>query len=116
MQDKIPHFEKITVPTYATCNWNHFHLRGAWEGFNKIKSRKKWMRCHQVFEWPDTYNPKWLQDLKLFFDRYLKGIYNGWELTPKIRMEVMDAFEYPYQTGRPEEDSHLRERNIRNYT
>ena len=102
-QDKIPQFEKITVPTYATCNWNHFHLRGAWEGFNKIKSRKKWMRCHQVFEWPDTYNPKWLQDLKLFFDRYLKDIYNGWELTPKIRMEVMDAFEYPYQTGRPEE-------------
>ena len=33
-QDKIPQFEKITVPTYATCNWNHFHLRGAWEGFS----------------------------------------------------------------------------------
>ena len=103
-QDKIPQFEKITVPTYATCNWNHFHLRGAWEGFNKIKSKKKWMRCHQVFEWPDTYNPTWLQDLKLFFDRYLKDIYNGWELTPKIRMEVMDAFEYPYQTNRPESE------------
>ena len=39
---------------------------------------------------------------KIILDRYLKGIYNGWELTPTIRMEVMDAFEYPYQTGRPE--------------
>ena len=103
-QDKIPHFEKINIPTYTTCNWNHFHLRGSWEGFNKIKTKKKWMRCHQTFEWPDTYNPQMLLDLKLFFDRYLKGIHNGWELTPTIRMEVMDAYEYPYQTNRPESE------------
>lgn len=103
-QDKIPHYEKINIPTYVTCNWNHFHLRGSWEGFNKIKTKKKWMRCHQVFEWPDTYNPQMLLDLKLFFDRYLKGIHNGWELTPTIRMEVMDAYEYPYQTNRPESE------------
>lgn len=103
-QDKIPHFEKINIPVYATCNWNHFHLRGAWEGFTKVKSKKKWMRCHQKFEWPDTYNPDMIEDLKRFFDRYLKNIYNGWELTPKIRMEVMDAFEYPYQTNRPENE------------
>ncbi len=101
-QDKIPHYENIDIPTYVTCNWNHFHLRGSWEGFNKIKTKKKWMRCHQVFEWPDTYNPQMLLDLKLFLDRYCKGIHNGWELTPTIRMEVMDAFEYPYQTNRPE--------------
>ena len=100
-QDKIPKYENINIPVYATCNWNHFHLRGAWEGFNKVKTKKKWMRCHQKFEWPDTYDPAMLQDLKLFFDRYLKNIYNGWELTPKIRMEVMDAFEFPYQTDRP---------------
>ena len=103
-QDKIPHYENIDIPTYCTCNWNHFHLRGSWEGFNKIKTKKKWMRCHQVFEWPDTYNPVMLQDLKLFFDRYLKDIHNGWELTPRIRLEVMDAFEYPYQTNRPENE------------
>ena len=103
-QDKIPHYEKINIPVYTTCNWNHFHLRGSWEGFNKIKTKKKWMRCHQKFEWPDTYDPAMLQDLKLFFDRYLKNIHNGWELTPKIRMEVMDAYEYPYQTNRPENE------------
>ena len=103
-QDKIPKYEKINIPTYVTCNWNHFHLRGSWEGFNKISTKKKWMRCHQIFEWPDTYNPKMLEDLKLYFDRYLKGIHNGWELTPTIRMEVMDAFEYPYQTNRPENE------------
>ena len=112
-QDKIPKYENINIPVYATCNWNHFHLRGAWEGFNKIKSRKKWMRCHQKFEWPDTYDPKMLLDLKLFFDRYLKNIHNGWELTPKIRMEVMDAFEYPYQTDRPETEFPLARTNYK---
>lgn len=103
-QDKIPQFEKINIPTYVTTNWNHFHNRGSWEGFNKIKTKKKWMRSHQKFEWPDTYDPKSLADLKLFFDRYLKNIYNGWELTPRIRLEVMDALEYPYQTDRPENE------------
>lgn len=112
-QDKIPHYEKINIPVYTTCNWNHFHLRGSWEGFNKIKSKKKWMRCHQKFEWPDTYDPNMLEDLKRFFDRYLKDIYNGWELTPKIRMEVMDAFEYPYQTNRPETEFPLARTNYK---
>lgn len=102
-QDKIPHFEKIKIPAYVTANWNHFHLLGSWEGFNKIRSSKKWMRVHSEFEWPDTYNSKNLQDLKLFFDRYLKDIYNGWELTPKIRLEVMDAYNYSYQIDRPEQ-------------
>ncbi|MDD3392609.1 MAG: CocE/NonD family hydrolase [Bacilli bacterium] len=101
-QDKIPNFANIKIPTYTAANWNHFHNVGSWEGFNNIKSRKKWMRTHQTFEWPDTYNPKNIQDLQLFFDRYLKEIHNGWELTPKIRLEVMDAFEYPYQSNRPE--------------
>lgn len=101
-QDKIPVFENIKIPVYATVNWNHFHLRGTWEGFNKIKSQKKWMRTHLEFEWPDTYNPKNLLDLKLFYDRYLKDIYNGWELTPRIRNEVMDVYNYSYQIDRAE--------------
>ena len=101
-QDKIPQFDKIKIPVYATACWNHFHLHGSWEGFNKIKSSKKWMRVHSEFEWPDTYNSKNLLDLKLFFDRYLKDIYNGWEITPRIRLEVMDAFNYSYQVDRPE--------------
>ena len=101
-QDKIPKFEKIKIPTYAAVNWNHFHVHGTWEGFNKIRSNKKWMRVHYEFEWPDTYAPQNLEDLKRFYDRYLKDIHNGWELTPKIRMEVMDTHTFKYMTNRPE--------------
>ncbi len=103
-KDKIPQFEKIRIPVYATACWNHFHLRGSFEGFKKIRTAKKWMRAHREFEWPDTYGNKGLVDLQLFFDRYLKNIRNGWELTPKVRIEVQDAYDYDFQTDRPEKE------------
>lgn len=103
-EDKIARFEKIRIPVYVTACWNHFHLRGAINGFRKIKSTKKWLRAHREFEWPDAYNSANLEDLKRFFDRYLKGIRNGWEMTPRVRLEVMDAYEYDFQTNRPEKE------------
>lgn len=101
-EDHRPDFKKIKIPVYATACWNHFHLRGAFEGFRKIKSKKKWMRAHQAFEWPDAFCTKGIADLRLFFDRYLKDIHNGWELTPRVRIEVQDAYDYNYQVDRPE--------------
>lgn len=102
-EDKIPDFKKIKIPCYATACWNHFHLRGAFEGFRKIKSRKKWMRAHREFEWPDAYCLEYLRELNDFFDRYLKDIHNGWEMTPKVRLEIQDSLEFLYQKNRPEE-------------
>lgn len=29
----------------------------------------------------------------MFFDRYCKGIRNGWESTPRVRIEVQDRFD-----------------------
>jgi uncharacterized protein len=103
-EDKIPKWEKIRIPVYTTGCWNHFHLRGSTDGFRRIRSPKKWIRIHREFEWPDTYSNAGLQDLKLFFDRYLKDIRNGWELTPRVRLEIMDAYEYDYQVNRPEKE------------
>lgn len=103
-EDKIPNWKNIRIPAYFTSCWHHMHLRGSWEAFRKIKSPKKWMRAHRDFEWPDTYDPKNLQDLKLFFDRYLKDIRNGWELTPRLRLDVMDAYDCDYQERRAEKE------------
>ncbi len=102
-EDKIPAFENIRIPVSTTVCWNHFHLRGSLEAFRRIKSQKKWLRAHREFEWPDAYSPAGLEDLKRFFDRYLKGVRNGWELTPRVRLEVMDAYEFDFQTNRPED-------------
>jgi uncharacterized protein len=103
-EDKIPKWEKIRIPCYTTICWNHFHLRGSTEGFRRIRSTKKWLRAHQEFEWPDTYSSFGLEDLRRFFDRYLKDFRNGWELTPRVRFEVMDAYNFNFQTNRAEKE------------
>lgn len=103
-ESKIPDFSKIKIPAYVTGGWSHLHLRGSLNGFRKIRSPKKWLRVHREFEWPDTYSWWNLEDLRRFYDRYLKGIHNGWEMTPKVRIEVMDAFDYDYQVNRPENE------------
>lgn len=107
-RDKDPIWENITQPVYITTCWNHFHNRGSVNAFRKVKSRKKWLRAHRNFEWPDAYNPDNLEDLKRFFDRYCKDIHNGWEMTPKVRLEVMDSGIFNYQTNRPEENFPLK--------
>ena len=103
-ESKIPDFSKIKIPAYITGGWSHLHLRGSLNGFRKIRSQKKWLRVHREFEWPDTYSWWNLEDLKRFFDRYLKGIHNGWEMTPRVRLEIMDAYDYDYQVNRPEKE------------
>lgn len=91
--DKIPDFSKVVVPAYVTAGWNHFHLRGSVNGWRKIASEQKWLRAHREFEWPDFYSSTYLPELKMFFDRYCKGIRNGWESTPRMRIEVQDRFD-----------------------
>ncbi|HHV12187.1 MAG TPA: CocE/NonD family hydrolase [Clostridiales bacterium] len=102
-KDKDPNWSAIKIPVYVTACWNHFHLRGSINGFRKIRSSKKWLRAHRNFEWPDAYSNKYLTDLEKFFDRYLKLERNGWELTPRVRIEVQDAYDFDYQTDRPED-------------
>jgi putative CocE/NonD family hydrolase len=102
--DKAPDFDKIVVPAYVTGGWNHFHLRGVTTAFRKIASKQKWFRIHRDFEWPDLYSRLGVQELTMFFERYLLDIHNGWESTPKVRIDVMDAYNFDFQLLRAEED------------
>ncbi|MFV0465455.1 MAG: CocE/NonD family hydrolase [Lachnospiraceae bacterium] len=103
-EDKIPDFKKIKIPVYACASWHHFHLHGAFNMFRKIRSNKKWMRAHREQEWPDLYNTEHVMDLKNFYDRFLKEIHNCFEMTPRYRIEVMDAYDFDFQTDRPEKE------------
>lgn len=103
-EEKLAHLEDIEVPAYITAGWTHFHLRGTVNGYRHISSKQKWIRLYRDFEWGNYYKKEFIADLTLFFDRYLKGIRNGWESTPKVRLDVMDAYDYDYQTLRPEAD------------
>ncbi|KAL4806055.1 Alpha/Beta hydrolase protein [Aspergillus unguis] len=89
--DKRPDMKKITIPTYITGTWtNTMHGMGAIRGWLEVQTDKKWLRWHPYQEWSDLWgNPEANTELLAFFDRYLKGIENDWESTPRVRMAVL---------------------------
>jgi len=89
-EDRIPRVENIEIPCYIASSYNPLHVHGTFDAYRRIPSRFKWLRVHNTQEWPDSYSPEGLEDLRRFFDRYLRGVRNGWEFTPKVRVSVLD--------------------------
>ena len=90
-QDKIPHFEEITIPAYVVASYsNTLHAMGTFRGWRRIASEDKWLRIHNSQEWPDYYQEDHVEEQLKFFDRYLKGADNGWEQTPRVRYSLLD--------------------------
>ena len=88
--DKVPDISKIDVPAYVVASYtNPVHVRGTFRGYALLKSAK-WLRVHNTVEWPDFYDPKYTEDLRRFFDKYLYGKDNGWENTPPVRMSILN--------------------------
>jgi uncharacterized protein len=102
-EDKIARLEKINIPAYITANFKHFHALGSLEAFRVIPVRDKWLRIVNNFEWWDYYLPEQMDDLRRFFDHYLKGIDNEWMATPRVRLAVLDPGGED-QINRPEND------------
>ncbi len=89
--EKIPDFDRITVPAYIVASYsNTLHTAGTFRGWRRIASEQKWLRVHASQEWPDYYDEENREDLRRFFDRFLKGEDNGWERTPRVRYSVLD--------------------------
>ncbi len=88
---KIPQFERITVPAYVVASYsNTLHTAGTFRAWRRMASAEKWLRIHNTQEWPDYYDEANVEDLRRFFDHYLKGVDNGWEQTPTVRYSVLD--------------------------
>jgi predicted acyl esterase len=102
--DKAAQLEKIEAPAYIVASYdNPLHTRGSIDGFRRIRSKEKWLRIHNTHEWIDYYTPQYVEDLTRFFDHYLKGMDNGWETTPRVRMSVLNPGGKDI-VDRPEED------------
>jgi uncharacterized protein len=90
-KNKIPDFDKITVPAYVVASYtNTLHTAGTFRAWRRLASEEKWLRIHNSQEWPDYYDEANVEDLRRFFDRYLKDEDTGWELTPRVRYTVLD--------------------------
>jgi uncharacterized protein len=90
-EDKIARFDKITVPAYVVASYsNTLHTAGTFRAWRRIASTEKWLRIHNTQEWPDYYEQANVEELRRFFDHYLKGRDNGWQHTPRVRYSVLD--------------------------
>ncbi|MCA1226650.1 CocE/NonD family hydrolase [Saccharopolyspora sp. 6M] len=90
-ENKIPRFERITAPAYVVASYsNTLHTAGTFRAWRRMASEDKWLRVHNSQEWPDYYDEDNREDLRRFFDHFLKGADNGWERTPRVRYSVLD--------------------------
>ncbi|POH57104.1 CocE/NonD family hydrolase [Arthrobacter glacialis] len=90
-ENKIPDFDRITVPAYVVASYsNTLHTAGTFRAWRRLASEQKWLRIHNSQEWPDYYDPENVEDLRRFFDHFLKGADNGWEQTPPVRYSLLD--------------------------
>ena len=90
-QDKCARLDRVTVPAYVVASWtNPAHTVGTFSGYRGVASERKWLRVHNTHEWIDYHQPAHVEDLRRFFDHFLKDVDNGWLSTPPVRMCVLD--------------------------
>lgn len=90
-ENKIPDFSRITVPAYVVASYsNTLHAAGTFRAWRRMASEQKWLRIHNSQEWPDYYDEANVEDLRRFFDRFLRGEDNGWEATPRVCYSTLD--------------------------
>lgn len=96
-RERSADLSKIDVPALVVSSWGGLglHLRGTIEGFIGIASKEKWLK---VLDGPYSTTflaPEGVAVQRRFFDRYLKGISNGWENEPRVEVEVRGTLGNP---------------------
>lgn len=89
-RDRSPRYEDIEVPALVVANWGGLglHLRGTIEGFTRIASRQKWLEVQSGSYFATFLLPDNVALQKRFFDRYLKGLDNGWDGEPAVEVSI----------------------------
>src|SRR5215472_13828512 len=87
---RTPDLAKIDIPALVVANWGGLglHLRGTIRGYMGLGSRQKWLKVQSGSYFHTFLQPKNVALQKRFFDRYLKGIDNGWESEPRVEVEI----------------------------
>ncbi|KAH7152725.1 putative acyl esterase [Dactylonectria macrodidyma] len=91
-KDKRVDMTKIRCPAYIRgSDVSSIHTMGSVRGWLEIPHDDKWIHWGSKQEWYELYStPEAMEELGVFFDRYLKGVDNGWEKhTPKVRWSAL---------------------------
>ena len=90
-QDKRPDMSKIEIPVYLEgSDHSQIHVMGTIGAWLEMPSKNKWLRWSGLQEWSDLWSStENYEDLLAFFDHFLKGVDNGFEKTPRVRMTAL---------------------------
>jgi len=93
MMQEAPKVDLIAIPTLICASWSDkgLHTRGSFEAYRNIPSQEKWLYTHGGKKWERFYSEDGNAFQKKFFDYYLKGIKNGWQDTPRVRLEIRET-------------------------
>ena len=88
-----PDLAAIEVPALICGSFSDqlLHTGGSFRGFERISSKDKWLYTHRGPKWGTYYSEEVQALLVRFFDHFLKGESNGFETTPRVRIEVRDT-------------------------
>jgi putative CocE/NonD family hydrolase len=81
---------RITVPTFGCLSWQDDEVgsRPGWSLFRRIAPAKLWLvgtnGYHGMCDRGD--HDRMNTQLLRFFDRYVRGVHNGWEKTPHVQI------------------------------
>ncbi|MBV9221087.1 MAG: CocE/NonD family hydrolase, partial [Methylobacteriaceae bacterium] len=86
-------WSKVKTPMLSAGNWGGqgLHLRGNVEAFTQAASHQKWLEVHGLEHWTHFYTDYGTNLQKEFFDHFLKGLDNGWDKSPRVRLNVRHA-------------------------
>ncbi|ETS78903.1 hypothetical protein PFICI_08756 [Pestalotiopsis fici W106-1] len=91
-KDKRVDMTKIKCPAYIRgSDVSSIHTMGCIRGWLEIPHEQKWIHWSSKQEWYELYSePESMDELAVFFDRYLRNEKNGWEeKTPKVRWSAL---------------------------
>ncbi|RHZ52902.1 CocE/NonD family hydrolase [Aspergillus thermomutatus] len=97
-EDKRVDMTKIQFPVYIRgSDVSSIHTMGSVRAWLEIPHDQKWIQWGSKQEWYELYScPESMEELGVFFDRYLKGLGNGWEKkTPKVRWSALQFGDRP---------------------
>src|SRR5690242_318653 len=88
--ERTPDLARIDVPALVVANWGGLglHLRGTIRGWMGLGSRQKWLKVQSGSYFHTFLQPKNVALQRRFFDRWLKGIDNGFETEPRVEVEI----------------------------
>jgi hypothetical protein len=89
-RERTPDLTKIDVPALVVANWGGLglHLRGTIRGWMELGSRQKWLKVQSGSYFHTFLQPKNVALQRRFFDRWLKGVDNGFESEPRVEVEI----------------------------